>query len=128
MVCPGPSEKPTDGYIIARLRVTGRLFQGRFGSVAMDEAHLTAAFRYVALNPVKAKRVATATDWRWSSTRAHLVGRDDELVKVKPLLERIKDVLQFLNDDADPAFEQALTKGQTVGRPLMSEDELVSLE
>ncbi len=25
---------------------------GRFGSVAMDEAHTLAAFRYVALNPV----------------------------------------------------------------------------
>ena len=94
----------------------------------MDEAHLMAAFRYVALNPVKVKLVATAADWRWSSTRAHLVGRDDALVKVKPLLDRIEDVCQFLNDDADPALEHALAKGQTVGRPLMSDDELVSLE
>ncbi len=40
------------GAINARCRWTGHLFQGRFGSVAMDEPHLLAAPRYVALNPV----------------------------------------------------------------------------
>jgi putative transposase len=38
------------------------LFQGRFGCVALEEAHWMAAFRYVALNPVKAKLAATASD------------------------------------------------------------------
>lgn len=37
------------GYINARNRWTGHLRQGRFGAVAMDEAHLAAAVRYVAL-------------------------------------------------------------------------------
>jgi putative transposase len=48
----GETHRRYSGYINARLRVTGHLFQGRFGCVAMDEAHLLAAFRYVALNPV----------------------------------------------------------------------------
>lgn len=39
--------------------MTGHLFQGRFGSVAMDETHLLAAFRFVAMNPVKAKMLKT---------------------------------------------------------------------
>ncbi len=39
------------GFVNARARQTGRLFQGRFGSVAMDEDHLMAAARTVALNP-----------------------------------------------------------------------------
>jgi putative transposase len=43
------------GYINARMRVTGHLWQGRFSSVAMDEAHLVCALRYVALNPVRAR-------------------------------------------------------------------------
>jgi putative transposase len=94
----------------------------------MDEAHLMAAFRYVAMNPVKAKLAATAADWRWSSTRAHLFGRDDELVKVNPLLDRIDNDSRFLGSDVDPALELALTKGQTVGRPLMSDEALASLE
>jgi putative transposase len=50
----GETHRRYSGYINARLRVTGHLFQGRFGCVAMDESHLMAAFRYVALNPVKA--------------------------------------------------------------------------
>ena len=48
------------GYINARLRVTGHLWQGRFSSVAMDEVHLVSALRYVALNPVRARLVARA--------------------------------------------------------------------
>ena len=42
--------------INARLRVTGR--------------PLPAAARYVALNPVRAKLVGEAEEWRWSSARA----------------------------------------------------------
>ena len=54
----------------------------------MDEDHLVAAARYVALNPVRARLVDRAVDWRWSSVRAHLKGRDDGLVTVAPLTER----------------------------------------
>jgi len=34
------------------------------------------------------ENLRTAGDWRWSSARAHLAGRDDRLVVVSPLLER----------------------------------------
>ena len=60
------------GFINARHRWTGHLWQGRFGAVAMDEQHLAAAARYVALNPVRAQLVERAEEWEWSSTRAHL--------------------------------------------------------
>ena len=40
------------GTINARFRWTGHLFQGCFGAVVMDEPHLLAAARYIALNPV----------------------------------------------------------------------------
>ena len=40
------------GAINARFRWTGHLFQGRFGAVVMDEPHLLAAARYIALDPV----------------------------------------------------------------------------
>jgi putative transposase len=63
----------------------GYLWQGRFASFVMDEPHLLAAARYVELNPVRAQLVAYAGDWRWSSARAHLSGRDDGLVKVSPV-------------------------------------------
>lgn len=65
------------GIIHARRRRTGHFWQGRFGSVVMDEAHLAAALRYVSLNPVRARLVARAREWRRSSVRAQLYGRED---------------------------------------------------
>ena len=124
----GETHRRYSGYINARLRVTGHLFQGRFGCVAMDESHLMAAFRYVALNPVKAELAATAADWPWSSTPAHLRRQDDGLVTVFPLLDRVDSFADFLEVPADPEQVAALTKGQTIGRPLMGDQELGELE
>src|SRR5208337_5573924 len=53
----GETHRRYASVINARLRVTGHLFQSRYGSVAMDEEHVMAAARYVALNPVRAKLV-----------------------------------------------------------------------
>jgi putative transposase len=124
----GETHRRYSGYINARLRVTGHLFQGRFGCVAMDECHLMAAFRYVALNPVKAKLAATAADWPWSSTPAHLRREDDGLVTVRHLLDRVDSFPNFLEMPADPERVAALAKGQTIGRPLMGDQELGELE
>ncbi|MFB1487784.1 MULTISPECIES: transposase [unclassified Thiocapsa] len=124
----GETHRRYSGYINARLRVTGHLFQGRFGCVAMDEPHLMAAFRYVALNPVKAKLAATAADWPWSSTPAHLRRQDDGLVTVSPLLDRVDRFADFLEVPVDPEQVAALTKGQTIGRPLMGDQALGELE
>ena len=46
----GETHRRYASVINARLRVTGHLFQSRYGSVAMDEQHLMAAARYVALD------------------------------------------------------------------------------
>lgn len=66
----GAAHRRTTAYINACARVTGHLFQGRFGCTAMDEAHLLNAVRYLAFNPVRAKLVASAAEWRWSSVPA----------------------------------------------------------
>ena len=124
----GETHRRYSSYINARLRVTSHLFQGRFGSVAMDELHLLAAFRYVAMNPVKAKMVAQASDWAWSSTKAHLCGKDDSLVSVRPLLDRVDNVSEFLAAAPEQELEFALEKGQSIGRPLMEESALMELE
>ena len=94
----------------------------------MDESHLMAAFRYVALNPVKAKLATTAVEWTWSSTSAHFRGNDDGLVIVKPLLDRVEQLDEFLDMAPDPELEAALAKGQTIGRPLMGDQALAELE
>ncbi len=54
----GETHRRYSSVVNARLRVTGHLFQSRFGSVVMDKEHLMAAARYVALNPVRAIRGA----------------------------------------------------------------------
>ena len=41
----------------------GYLWQGRFASFPLDEAHLHAAGRYVELNPVRAGLTRQARDW-----------------------------------------------------------------
>jgi putative transposase len=108
------------GFINVRQRWTGHLWQGRYGAVAMDEAHLVHAARYVTLNPVRAKLCDRACDWAWSSARAHLAGSDDGLVKVAPLLDRIGDFAAFLGSDEDQQATRALRMAETTGRPLGS--------
>ena len=117
------------GYINARLRVSGHLWQGRFSSVAMDEPHFVTALRYVALNPVRARLVKRPADWRWSSTPALLAGADDHVVKVAPALERVGDFASFLSADFDEAMTYAaLRKAESVGRPVGSADWLTDME
>jgi putative transposase len=48
--------------INARFGWTGHLFQGRFWAVVLDEPHLLAAARCIALNPVVAGLVSRAGD------------------------------------------------------------------
>ena len=117
------------GFINARARWTGHLWQGRFGAVAMDEAHLANAMRYVTLNPVRAGLVARAEQWRWSSAGAHLAGQDDELVTVAPALERYGDFAAFLGeDDDDQTAWRRLRMAETSGRPLGSDTWLETVE
>jgi putative transposase len=116
------------GFINARHRWTGHLWQGRFGAVAMDEAHLAAAARYVALNPVRARLVERADEWPWSSVRAHLAGEDDGLVEVAPLLDRYGDFGLFLGTAEDQQATRALRTAETTGRPLGSAAWLSELE
>lgn len=114
--------------INARHRWTGHLFQGRFGAAAMDENHLIAAARYVALNPVAAGLVKCAADWPWSSVRAHLAREDDELVRVAPLCERIAEFGDLIATDVDETTALRLERALTAGRPLGSPDWIAALE
>jgi putative transposase len=123
----GEAHRRYTNFINARGRWTGHLFQSRFASVAMDEAHLMAAVRYVSLNPVRARLVARAQDWPWSSVRAHLAGADDELVSVRPILEREADFGRLLTDDGEEGFAR-LRQAEGTGRPIGTSDFVADLE
>src|SRR3954469_24519931 len=108
----------------------GYLWQGRFASFPMDERYTLAAARYVELNPVRANFVARAEEYPWSSARAHLLGRDDGLVKAAPLLARVDDWPGFLASGMEPAIIERFRKHRSTGRPLGNDvfiDELESL-
>jgi putative transposase len=124
----GETHRQYTGFINARARWTGHLFQGRFSSVALDDAHLVAAARYVALNPVRARLVACAEDWGWSSARAHLAGRDDALVRVAPLLDRIGRFCDLVDSESDRLAFATLRAAETTGRALGSGEFVATLE
>jgi putative transposase len=107
------------GRIHARERRTGHFWQGRFGCVAMDEPHLLAALRYVALNPVRARLVDSAEEWEWASTRALLdPARGDGITYTAPVLERVPDFAVLIRSGEDAALSTALRKSECTGRPL----------
>jgi hypothetical protein len=75
--CEGPG-------LASAARWTGRLFRVAF-PVALDDAHLVAAARHVALNPARAAGCACVGPGMVERA-AHLAGRDDALVRVAPLV------------------------------------------
>ncbi len=93
----------------------------------MDENYLLAAAQYVEMNPIRAKLAADPFLWDWSSARAHLDGRDDELVTVSALLEMVGDWGLFLGHPNQGDAEKIRSHERT-GRALGNEAFLDSLE
>jgi putative transposase len=125
----GEAHRRYAAFISVRGGWSGHLFQARFASVAMDEEHLLAAFRYVALNPVKAKLVGRAQDWPWSSVRAHLAGVDSGPVTVVPGLERTGDFAALLEEAPEDRARWAdVLKAEPVGRPVGAKAWIEQLE
>src|SRR3989304_5245096 len=96
----------------------GHLWQGRFASFPLDERYLFAATRYVELNPVRAGLVEDPAAYPCSSAAAHLSGRDDDLVRVKPLLEMIGNWRDFLLSGVSEEEIASLRRHAQTGRPL----------
>jgi putative transposase len=116
------------GIIQARSKRSGHFWQGRFGAVAMDEPHLAAALRYVALNPVRARLVERAQDWRWSSTRAHLRGKDDGVTALKPIRDRFPNFAELLASEPEADLFDRLRAAESIGRPLGDDRFLARLQ
>jgi putative transposase len=125
----GEAHRRYTAFVNARARVTGHLFQGRFGCVAMDDAHVLTALRYLAFNPVRARLSPTPRDWPWSSARAHLEGRGDGLAGAAPVLQlapRFLDLLE-LSIEERVALDDFETRSAN-GRPLGDDEFLAGIE
>ena len=99
-----------------RNSVRGYLFQGRFNSCPLDQGYLYAAVRYVENNPVRAKIVKYAWDYKWSSAAYHMgMAEIDILVTDTDILKDIDNWRMFLlgtEKDLDVLREKTRT-----GRP-----------
>jgi len=112
-----------------RAGVRGYLFQGRFSSCVLEEAHLMAAARYVELNPVSAGLVRDPGRYEWSSARLHLgMRRDDPLVADRTMLGLVRRWRRFLRDGIDEMAAKRLEKHLSTGRPLGSDGFVRGLE
>lgn len=106
---------------------TGFLWQGRFASYPMSDAHLMAAIRYVELNPVRAGLADKGEDWRWSSARAHVDNRVDGLTDLSALAGVLGNWRAMLANgleagDVDEAEAAAMEAALSTGRPRGDED------
>jgi putative transposase len=95
---------------------TGHLFEGRYWSYPCDDAHTMVAARYIENNPVAARIVDHAEDWRWSSARAHINRVADGLTDVEALGAHIASWSAMLAtgleaSDESAAVERALKRG-----------------
>ena len=114
----GEAHRRYTRYINFREGWRGYLWQGRFASYVMDQKHLIAAARYVELNPVRANLVRHPADYQWSSARAHLSGKDDDLAAVKPLLGMVPDWGRLLSSGMAEEDVAAIKKHSRTGRPM----------
>ncbi|OPZ86521.1 MAG: Transposase IS200 like protein [bacterium ADurb.Bin429] len=102
--------------------VTGHLWQSRYYSCVMDDAHMWAAIRYVERNPVRAGLVARAEDYPWSSAAAHCGLRVDPLLSVSLLTEcAVEDWATWLRIEDDVESTRIRTHTDT-GRPCGSRE------
>jgi putative transposase len=113
-----PLHRAYAGSIHARMKRTGHFWQGRFGCVAMDEAHAQAAIVYGLMNPVRAGLVERAAGWRWSSVHALLGTRDDRMTDIAAVRARLPDLAARLAAGEEVRAAERLRRAEAVGRPL----------
>ncbi len=113
----------------------GYLFQGRFASYPMDDAHLMRAIRYIENNPVSAGLVDRAEEWPWSSAASHISGRrveGDPLTDVAALGRHVANWAALLRVGLeamdDRASVEAIEARTRTGRPLASPEWIAAAE
>ncbi len=116
-------------FLNQRHNVTGHLWQGRFFSTILDERHLYAAMRYVENNPVRARIVKRADEYRWSSAASHLRGTTNPVLSNDcPMLETISNWSAYLDKNEDKLLTEAIQQNTKTGRPSGDNRFLLQLE
>jgi len=83
----------------------------------MDNNYLLSCTKYIELNPVRAGLVKRPEEWSFSRARAHIEGKDDILIKSKPMTNRInKPYGLLLLDDVGEHEMELFRKHERTGR------------
>jgi len=96
-------------YLNRQRNLKGHLWQGRFYSCILDDAHLYRAIRYVENNPVRAKIVKKAWEYKWSSAPDHTREREKPLIRLKTTQDR-GDWREYLQEDDSQLVEEVRRK------------------
>lgn len=118
-------------YWNAAHQSSGHVWQGRFYSCPLDDAHLWIALRYTERNPVRAGVVRQAQDWEWSSAGAHCGSREaDPCLEMTAWTKRwsSKAWQEYLSCGENDAELRAIRNSTHTGRPLGSGEFVRSLE
>ncbi|MCJ7611846.1 MAG: transposase [Candidatus Aminicenantes bacterium] len=106
----------------------GYLWQGRFISYPLDEAYFFAAVRYVERNPVRAGLVKSASDYAWSSARAHVFKKANPLLSDISRFLKVDDWGTYLGEKEENSFIERMKRHESTGRPLGNNNFIINLE
>jgi putative transposase len=69
---------------------TGTLWEGRYRACPLEsDSHLLTCYRYIELNPVRARMVEHPRHYRWSSYRHNALAKPDPLIREHPLYQAL---------------------------------------
>jgi putative transposase len=115
-------------YINASHGWKGHLWQERFYSAVMDEAHTLSALRYVEMNPVRAGLCDEPDQWRWSSVHANLGAQPDGITDTDVTRKIVPDWRSYLNTpDTAHALDRIRSRTRN-GRPAGGDEFVDQLE
>jgi REP-associated tyrosine transposase len=116
-------------YLNNKYGFVGHAWQGKPQYSAMDEDHMWNAIRYVERNPVRARMVARAEDYLWSSAAAHCGLRDDILLTDDfPPTGVIDNWSEWLAIEQTEEDLRAIRKHLSTGRPWGTPEFIQQLE
>ena len=99
--------------------------------LSLDESHRWAALRYVEMNPVRARMVESAEQWRWSRASAHCgAASPDAMLEMDRRSRRWTKVewCQLLADAESLADLRSLRQSTHTGRPFGTPEFVAGLE
>ncbi|MCD4781573.1 MAG: transposase [Candidatus Omnitrophica bacterium] len=112
-------------YFNDKKKTKGHLWQGRFYACTLGGSHLKKVFRYVEMNPVRAKIVRRCWNYSWSSAAKHVGVEAESLIcltdkfNIREIISEGVSWERYLMEDEDLEFLERMRlmtkKGLVIG-------------